>query len=365
MTFEFQCQCGKLLSAEEEWVGRNARCPNCSTVLIVPDPNDASSWAAPPAPAPVPQPKPGSAAETLPRRESSDQFRSVSRDRWRSQLHDVLIKCRSFLQRLYPWIQRRKAMNVLAIASLFILLLAVVFIVRHFAQPPQESYAENAAVGESQVPTQSAQAIPVPDEQAPVVATVDQPPSTAVETVDTHTVDDADVVWFRGIRRRIQLAGGEQIGLFLDPNPDGSSADVNQTESLQMLSLIALNDADLLVWLTESQVFSQGVIIYDQPAEDMWHILVFPRGPQPVSEDGATEPFVTFQPGPIRQLSQLTEQFGSADETQLWLGPEARELGITEHVLWWDNVGVSASQTSQITHVFLRAANPARSANQP
>ena len=43
MSFEFTCQCGKVLSAESDWVGRQARCPGCQAVLTVPEMAEAVS----------------------------------------------------------------------------------------------------------------------------------------------------------------------------------------------------------------------------------------------------------------------------------------------------------------------------------
>ncbi len=51
MPIEFRCeQCGKLLRTGDDTVGRQAQCPNCGTISVVPGPAEAGRSAAPLAP---------------------------------------------------------------------------------------------------------------------------------------------------------------------------------------------------------------------------------------------------------------------------------------------------------------------------
>ena len=47
MEFEFYCPCGKLLTAEKEWIGKRAQCPQCRAILRVPAPNRVAQEAGP------------------------------------------------------------------------------------------------------------------------------------------------------------------------------------------------------------------------------------------------------------------------------------------------------------------------------
>lgn len=365
MAFEFQCQCGKLLSAEKQWVGKNARCPSCSTVLIVPDPDNSSSWDTP-----VAEPDVRANADSAPSsqkpRPSYSQRRTQPRSPNRQRPADELQSDRpSFWKSITSQLSRKQA-NIFGAAAVIILLLAAVFVLRHFTQTPQDSYAvTNSALADSTVPASSDhdQAAPAstssvstpsrPTVAEPAANSAPEPQQHDIEGINHRLVSPAGAAWFDGIRRRgIQLASGEQIALFLDPATSGLSGSAVGTERPQMLSLLALNDADMLVWLSECQVFSQGVTIDDQPADSMLHVLVFPLNRQSLGSQGDT--FITFQPGPVRQLDALIAQFGSATETQLWLGQDSQDLGLTSRVYWWGNVGVSASERGQITHVLLR-----------
>lgn len=41
MAISFQCQCGKKMSAKEEFAGRRLRCPDCQRVVTIPRPGSA------------------------------------------------------------------------------------------------------------------------------------------------------------------------------------------------------------------------------------------------------------------------------------------------------------------------------------
>ncbi len=41
MPITVTCTCGATVRAKDEWAGRKARCPTCTKVLVVPDPNKA------------------------------------------------------------------------------------------------------------------------------------------------------------------------------------------------------------------------------------------------------------------------------------------------------------------------------------
>jgi hypothetical protein len=82
MPIEFECACGKRLTAKEEFVGRRLRCPGCQSVLTIPRSQIGATPVVPPRgteaaldvlkaataamagkPKPLPEPRPKSAAK--------------------------------------------------------------------------------------------------------------------------------------------------------------------------------------------------------------------------------------------------------------------------------------------------------------
>ena len=60
MAITVRCpECGKRLQAPDSAAGKRAKCPNCSKVLVIPEPvYEAEEFAEEPAPAPAPEPAP-------------------------------------------------------------------------------------------------------------------------------------------------------------------------------------------------------------------------------------------------------------------------------------------------------------------
>lgn len=146
---------------------------------------------------------------------------------------------------------------------------------------------------------------------------------------------------------------GEEINLFLDPVrqsvPVTTEADIS---GAKLLRSVADNGAYLLNLLLACQNFSVDNVIGSKPTGEMLHMVVFPR--RDIQGPGRDRGAVSFTPGPLRDLTEVAEHLGTPTAREWWAGSNMQELGMSGVVFWWGQVGVSADDDGQITHVLLR-----------
>ena len=359
MPFEFQCHCGKLLSAEDDWVGTHARCPFCQLLILVPK---------------AETPAGGAAADSLHASAAgSDEPGAVSMRR--VSLNSNLV------------------LNVLGITGLLLLALSAFLLGRSNrsrvpasppiaagpaaegpATPPQEpdrgaetgasegligppSRATATAVPASTGPSESTATMPERGEQAagviaPVGSSVELITATIPASRAAATVNASMARPFAGrAHQGLHLPDGRQVALFLDPTRPGIRPGAQTRASRQLLAKIALNADDLRFYLGESLNLTRTAGSADSPAGPGLHVVVFPLEGQVLSD---TDDFVAFGAAAVRSWRDLRSLSGQVWQEEPWPSGTAVVMGLMGPVHWFGDLGVALSTTQSITHVLLR-----------
>lgn len=147
---------------------------------------------------------------------------------------------------------------------------------------------------------------------------------------------------------------GRALALFMDlrrialpPSP--------ASETERILTAVAVEGATLIATLEPVKVVLRldRLMFEGKPLQKFVLIAVYPKRGFAGSRNWAAP--VTFSPGTIAGLRELTERFGSPSETEIWSSALTRQIGLDGTVSWWGAVGVVTTEGS-ISHVLVRSA---------
>jgi len=178
---------------------------------------------------------------------------------------------------------------------------------------------------------------------APAANQPPPPPATA-----THT--------FSGyLERGFMLGGGGEIPKCLDPSRRWVRASPEQeVVGRKVLAAVSANSGNpetiAFMALSVSQAMRQTV--EGKPTADMLHIVAMSRKDLPAT--GIFKDPIRFQPGPVTTVAEVCKQFGAATEKETWSGKSFQDMGMSDTVWWWGQVGVAASADGTITHILVR-----------
>ncbi len=190
------------------------------------------------------------------------------------------------------------------------------------------------------------EAAAAPTPAAPAAPAANQPPPPAATA--THT--------FSGyLERGFMLGGGGEIPKCLDPSRRWVRVSPEQeVVGRKVLAAVSANSGNLetiaFMALSVSQAMRQTV--EGKPTADMLHIVAMSRKDLPAT--GIFKDPIRFQPGPVTTVAAVCKQFGAATEKETWSGKSFQDMGMSDTVWWWGQVGVAASADGTITHILVR-----------